>query len=339
MRVPAVVLLGAVLAVSACAVERTGLSVGEGGTPPVDGGRADGPAPDLAGSDLGSDDLGGMDLGVTDLGVTDLGSDDLGSGDLGSGDLGLADLGSDLGVTDLGAADLGADLGVDLGIADLGAADLGVTDLGPPSCADLGYANHRSCRELRDDPCLGPLASGLYTIDVDGLGPSAPVRVYCDMAIAGGGWTLVGRTDNVEATFGWTTPSGAPDVDNDPYALGLGSALVFTEVLVGRRGSAKDWGANPVFQFSVPVGFVAAYSSAAYPITGLTVVQGTCAPVGGSPTMLAYTGYTSATDHFFFGGSAALADTGLRGVDMTLTNSSCDISGTMDGHGGMLMVR
>ena len=46
-----------------------------------------------------------------------------------------------------------------------------------------------TCRTLlSDDPTL---LSGVYTIDVDGLGNGAPIDVYCDMETDGGGWTLL----------------------------------------------------------------------------------------------------------------------------------------------------
>ena len=266
---------------------------------------------------------GGLNVGDVDSALPDGGPADLG-------------LDTDAPEVDFGSADSGT---IDLSRDDLGCEDLGAEDLGGEPCRDLGFQNHRSCRELRDDSCIAPLASGYFEIDVDGAGVGPPVEVYCDMLIAGGGWTLVGRSDNTGDLFGWGTRFGSVHTDSEPYSLGLGGALMFDEVLVGRRAGGKDWGTNPVYRFTVTANFVNAYAASAYAIPAITTERGGCTPSGGS-SMLRYTGYTNEDHRFFFRDSTVFDSTdGLRADGFALLSGGCDVSGGLDGQNGMIMVR
>ncbi len=58
-----------------------------------------------------------------------------------------------------------------------------------------------SCSELHTKDPAAP--SGIYKIDVDGFGPKAPFDVYCEMNLAGGGWTLVLNLDTSDGHVMW----------------------------------------------------------------------------------------------------------------------------------------
>jgi len=277
-----VLLLSALLVLPAgCAVERSGLGIGDGGVPPTDG---------------------GVDARVE----LDGAPRDFGRGDLG--------------------------------------ADLGASTCDPLGCAGFrcdplldACSHHPSCLALRDDNRVAPLPNGIYEIRVDSA--RAPVNVYCDMSISGGGWTLVGRTaGNMDEPFGWTTARGLVDGDSQPYSLGLGSSLAFTEVLIGKRGIDKNWG-DRSYRLTVPVDFIMLHTTSAYMTTDVTPIGRTCSPPPSGPAMLAYIGHTSATDHFFFRDSSGLDLYGMRAGEFSVNYTDCANGGELQGNEGMIMVR
>jgi alpha-tubulin suppressor-like RCC1 family protein len=48
-------------------------------------------------------------------------------------------------------------------------------------------------------------ASGVYTIDPDGVGGAAPFNAYCDMVGNGGGWTLIAMTRSSSSVFSFSS--------------------------------------------------------------------------------------------------------------------------------------
>jgi hypothetical protein len=66
-------------------------------------------------------------------------------------------------------------------------------------CAPL-----QSCAQLKER--FPTLASGGYTLDLDGDGPLAPQRAFCEQSANGGGWTLALKIDGEQSTFAYDSP-------------------------------------------------------------------------------------------------------------------------------------
>ncbi|MFO0756540.1 MAG: fibrinogen-like YCDxxxxGGGW domain-containing protein [Byssovorax sp.] len=88
--------------------------------------------------------------------------------------------------------------------------------------------NPASCLAIKQ---TNPAATtGTYTIDPDGAGAVAPFQAYCEMAVDGGGWTLVAYNYNKNRTFLTGTyhavgssviPLNGSEAALDPTAVGL----------------------------------------------------------------------------------------------------------------------
>src|SRR5690606_29929671 len=102
-----------------------------------------------------------------------------------------------------------------------------------------------SCKDLLDREPGRRGADGLYEIDPDGPGAAAPIRVFCDLTIDRGGWTLVGRSaegTTRRSSFGWTSATGSVTDEEEPYSLDVARAkLAFTEVLVADQARAQAY--------------------------------------------------------------------------------------------------
>jgi cysteine-rich repeat protein len=100
-----------------------------------------------------------------------------------------------------------------------------------------GYAD--SCEQIHD---LAPIApSGRYVIDMDGEAENEPLEVWCEMARAGGGWTLVlVSSDDGQDTWTWAsrawlgtdaTTVGSLDFTNEDFKSRSYNELRFRDLL------------------------------------------------------------------------------------------------------------
>ncbi len=118
-----------------------------------------------------------------------------------------------------GAAPVGGESGTSAG--GVGAAG-GSSSTSPITCATL----------LADDETL---ASGPFTIDPDGSGPQPAFQAYCDMALVGGGWTLLGSF--LDTTF-------------DADSAGSGANPCYDEACINRAYSALPVGSELVIEWA-----------------------------------------------------------------------------------------
>lgn len=213
-------------------------------------------------------------------------------------------------------------------------------DLGGPQ---YPYYPVTSCVELQeylDDRGETPV-SGLYSLDVAGA-PGQTVDVHCDMEIAGGGWTLVGRSaGDVQLTsFGWMSARGNVANDAEAYSLDLvAHPIDFTEILLGDYAAGKQWGGY-AYQFGVGSGYVETYANSLLKLGPPQTILGGCTPW--STWMFQHGGYTSVDQAFFFRDLDFKDDAyfGLLANGFYLhTYTGCEWTGELNHKHGMLMVR
>lgn len=112
------------------------------------------------------------------------------------------------------------------------------------ACVQVG-----SCKQLAELDGGDALGDGVYQLDPDAEGPSAPFDAFCDMTHEGGGWTLVLKSDGNAMTFAYESPLWGsttpyqpefPDLDYTEAKLASYSSLAFDEILVGLEAPIAD---------------------------------------------------------------------------------------------------
>jgi hypothetical protein len=207
-------------------------------------------------------------------------------------------------------------------------------------CVNDACSFFTDCKDLRDNSPPG-VTSGTYTF---ARGDAGTFPAYCEMALANGGWTLVGQTASgpgasTNTSFGWRAATGSLNDLTKPYSLdALGKGLTPTQVLLA-KGMRSAITAAYVVQ--VPVGFPAGYDSSAANTTGTTKVQNATCPNADSdqPSMLNYMGRTALTNKFFFRDMTPDFPSGLFPDRWELAYMDCPNGGGYQLTQGMLFAR
>jgi hypothetical protein len=203
--------------------------------------------------------------------------------------------------------------------------------------ADAGDAvPGASCRALLT---ATPSLRGKNDVYAIAPGDAGSFRVFCDMTIDNGGWTLAGRSGTLVSgdaqPFGWASSTGSVDNSEVPYSLGvIATKLLFSEVLVGTQDGSR------AYKFAVSPAFLTKYASTTVPTGTIVTLAGDCAPQGG-PSMLKHAGATSLMDMFFLRDVPDLGQRrglGPRGFDLA-DYDDCERGGLLDGAQGIIMVR
>jgi len=222
-----------------------------------------------------------------------------------------------------------------------GAADDASFDAAADAALDAGGGGGApaSCKDLL---ALDPAKAGhdgVYTIVPRNPDAGASLRVFCQMSLDDGGWTLVGRSSVSAQPFGWDAAAGSLDDIAGSYSLGvLGVGITFHEVLLADHTSSALDVATRAYKLAVPSTFFTV-NGGSVSTAAITTVLGDCMPPGG-PQMLRHTGVLNRADSFFFRDiDDPSQSTGLKSTGFDLTYADCPRGGMLHNTAGLIFVR
>jgi hypothetical protein len=219
------------------------------------------------------------------------------------------------------AAEAEAEAAAEAGTIGDGSADASETS------ADAARPPATTCAELQD---AGTATSDFYTLN--------GIERYCEMTLAGGGWTLIARSaSGASGAFGWKQSQG--DVHNTgAYSLDATKIGAFTVVLFGKRGTDNSI-VPPIYMKSLPAGFLTGYTTKADSTPTTTVDGGVgCLPDPGTPLYLQYVGFTGHADDYFFRDNNGDATLGLTPTGW-VSATGCNNGGNLHGEQAAIFVR
>lgn len=242
------------------------------------------------------------------------------------------------------------DAGADTGMVDTGmdAAPDSMVDSSqpPPACAPSQCRGRRcvsgqcgyfpSCKQLHNDAYGATLPSGYYYFDSDNAGATfGEYKTFCDMNTAGGGWTLVARSQwgAGAGNFGWQETRGQADNFSDAFSLNVSNHGLtgFTEILLGTYFvSGSNTLGDQAYRLTVGANFVSSTSNSSRNVGTITTVNGNCQGGLGVPSMISNWGYTQKNTVYFMRDSDDPGwDLGLLPYGYDLFYDDCNGGGNM----------
>ncbi|MCD5374832.1 prepilin-type N-terminal cleavage/methylation domain-containing protein [Candidatus Gracilibacteria bacterium] len=176
--------------------------------------------------------------------------------------------------------------------------------------------------------------NGIYTISPLG---SARVKVYCDMEIDSGGWTLVARSSETASSenFGWLESIGNPENMLTLYSLGDEVKDIFfdqilTTTFTGAGDIDASWIAEAIDSSVVKNELTTSESL----IGSCTIITNTS--LGETPICFTYWGEIDRNDAYTF---KRTANTGQHGLRNNGYSSSPNFLNSMRDMQGMIFIR